>query len=299
MSILSKLSHETLRYWQVDAFTHQRFKGNPAAVILMDQPPFETDLCQKIAAHLNLSQTAFVDLHDVNNMSIRWFSPKDEAPICGHATLASAHILLSEQKKYTLTNNRSVTFSSLAGPLHVEKRSTEQNSHHRYRMTFPKKDLFSPSEEEKEALQKALGIDPQKIVTILKDDLIYVVHVDTEACVSEFIPNFTQLVKLPGRAVCLTSQSQNGYDFVSRYFAPKVGIYEDPVCGSAHCRLTPYWANVLNKKTLVAHQLSKRGGILYVGLDDHSHTVSLEGEATTVLDAQLRLPSVISFKKAA
>lgn len=262
-----------LTYWQVDAFTTIPFKGNPAAVICVADFP-RTDVCQKIAAHLNLSQTAFVKFLKKDHYHIRWFSPKDEAPICGHATLASAHVLFFEQNLNTTT----ITFESLAGPLTVHK-----NEDHSLTLIFPKKIVFNTPKPP--LLEAALGIGEEQILNILWDETIYVIELDSMETVQHLSVNLDLIKKIPCRAICVTAKGTGDIDFVSRYFAPSVGIDEDPVCGSAHCRLTPYWGEKLNKKKLTALQLSKRTGVLKLTQDqEHVH---IQAHACVVLQGNI------------
>ncbi|CAO4839463.1 MAG: putative isomerase YddE [Holosporales bacterium] len=262
-----------LTYWQVDAFTTVPFKGNPAAVICVDDFPSTND-CQKIAAHLNLSQTAFVKPLKKDHYHIRWFSPKDEAPICGHATLASAHVLFFEQNLNTTT----ITFESLAGPLTVHKNEDDSLT-----LVFPKKAIFKT--QKPALLEKALGICEANILNILWDETIFVIELDSMETVQHLSVNLDLIKKIPCRAICVTAKGKDDIDFVSRYFAPSVGIDEDPVCGSAHCRLTPYWAEKLNKKKLIALQLSKRTGLLK--LTENQDRVHIQAHACVVLEGKI------------
>lgn len=259
-----------LRYWQVDAFTTVPFKGNPAAVICVNDFP-RTEFCQKIATHLNLSQTAFIKFLKKDHYHIRWFSPKDEAPICGHATLASAHVLFFEQN----INATSIMFESLAGPLTVYK-----NNDNSITLVFPKKDLFSTPKPA--LLEQALGINETQILNIMRDETIFVIELDSMETVQNLSVNKELIKKIPCRAICVTAKGKDHIDFVSRYFAPSVGIDEDPVCGSAHCRLTPYWAKKLNKNNLIALQVSKRTGLLM--LKENQDHVHIQAKACVVLE---------------
>lgn len=264
-SMPEKVEKYCNQYWQVDAFTTEPFKGNPAAVILLDNDFPKTQICQNIATHLNLSQTAFVKHLKGNHYHIRWFSPRDEAPICGHATLASAYILFNQAKIHF----DSIQFDSLAGPLWVEKTTDEKLT-----LIFPKKEIWPVLAPD--FLCEALNIQPIQIKHIFKDDTIYVIELDHEKTVCELIPNLNIIKKIPCRAICVTAKGTENFDFVSRYFAPSVGIDEDPVCGSAHCRLTPYWTNKLKKKNLIAKQVSKRSGILHLTLDENQVRISAD-----------------------
>ncbi|CAO5674238.1 MAG: putative isomerase YddE [Holosporales bacterium] len=266
-----------MHYYQVDAFTDKPFLGNPAAVILVDNFP-KTERCQEIAAFLNLSQTAFLKRLTDDHFHIRWFSPKDEAPICGHATLASSFVLWHKK----IVKNPIIEFTSLAGKLIVKK---EMN--HQVTMIFPTKPI-TPCPLPKN-LTDALNIDLNDILNTYHDETICVVKLKDEQTVLELKPKLSIVKTLPYRAICITAKADlhKEYDFVSRYFAPRVGILEDPVCGSAHCRLTPYWKNELKKDHLMAKQLSKRTGLLNVKEEDNQ--VFLTSNACIVLEGDLFL----------
>ncbi len=264
-----------LKLWLVDAFTNTPFQGNPAGVCLLnDFLPDHT--MQAIASQLNWSETTFVVQKSANHFHIRWFSPRDEAPMCGHATLAAAHILWQEKKN--LAN--SIVFDSLSGPLLASRNDSWIT------LNFPKKDTLPCAMPEK--LAKALG--PVSIHSVYRDDLLYVVELASSKEVATLTPQLSIIEQLDCRAVVVTSQGVDGYDFVSRYFAPKVGIPEDPVCGSAHCRLAPYWSERLNKTHMLAYQSSARGGILKVSLD--TDRVFLSGQARTVAHGELDLNTI-------
>lgn len=260
-------------FWLIDAFTNTPFCGNPAAVIFMDGYSIESHLMQLIASRLNWSQTAFLSKIEKNHFSIRWFSPRDEAPICGHATLASAHFLFEQN----IVSKSSIHFDSLAGPLEVLYENPFLS------LNFPAKPIvLCPLPD---LLKKALG--STSIVSSYCDDLVYFVVLSSPQEVESLSINLSLLPLLPKRAVIVTAQAtgqhirgRSDYDFVSRYFAPKVGIPEDPVCGSAHCRLTPFWSDVLQKKELTAFQLSPRGGELI--LKNLGDRISIKGQAITV-----------------
>jgi PhzF family phenazine biosynthesis protein len=273
----------------VDAFASSHFGGNPAGVCVVDAFP---DACvmQNVAFELNWSETAFVKPLEKNNYHIRWFSPEDEAPICGHATLAAAHFLLENN----FVIGSSVVFQSAAGPLTVIEQVYEQEKW--LVMDFPAVPVcVCESDDEVASVKKVFPEDVQpKIKQVLKDSIIYVVVVENEADVLHCAPNLEQLKTLNCRAISVTAAATPGgascgYDFVSRYFAPKVGIPEDPVCGSSHCRLTPFWAGVLNKDTMVARQLSRRRGVLQVSYDAKANRVSIAGQAKTVLTGRLSI----------
>ncbi|MES2252666.1 MAG: PhzF family phenazine biosynthesis protein [Pseudomonadota bacterium] len=269
-------------FWLVDAFTDRAFSGNPAGVFVVDSFP-DASFMQAIAAELNWSQTAFVkrlpsSTTEFDHFHIRWFSPRDETPICGHATLASAHILW--EKNFTHKNK--IVFESLAGTLTVTK---EQNNW--ITLDFPKKKLVScalPSE-----LKQAL-ITPDgevNITSVMRDELIYVVTLQNQSDLVALTPNLTLIESLDCRAVSVTTLGREDYDFESRYFAPRVGIPEDPVCGSSHCRLGPLWAERLGKTSLMVYQASKRGGFMKINmLDDR---VLMSSKAITICEGNMAL----------
>ncbi|MDP4725198.1 MAG: PhzF family phenazine biosynthesis protein [Alphaproteobacteria bacterium] len=269
-------------FWLVDAFTDRAFSGNPAGVFIVDDFPDPT-LMQAVAAELNWSQTAFVkrlsSQEDFEHFHIRWFSPRDEAPICGHATLASAHILW--EKNFVKKNK--IIFESLAGPLTVTKEENEWIT-----LNFPKKKLVECSLPSalKQALVTANG--EVEITSVMRDDLIYVVTLKNQSDLVALMPNLSLIETLDCRAVSVTTQGREGYDFESRYFAPRVGIPEDPVCGSSHCRLAPLWAERLEKTVLMAYQASKRGGFIKIDVRDDGR-VTMSSKAVTVCEGNISL----------
>jgi PhzF family phenazine biosynthesis protein len=271
----------------VDAFADGPFKGNPAGVCVVDTFP-EDAVMQNIAFELNWSETAFVKKISENTFHIRWFAPEDEAPICGHATLAAAYFLI--ENKFVIGSL--VVFKSAAGLLTVRKEEKGQSSW--LVMDFPVLHFdVCDSESEVNAVASIFneGESKVKIKQVLKDSLIYIAVLSSEDEVANCVPNLERLKMLPCRAVSVTAQadSHHDYDFVSRYFAPKVGISEDPVCGSAHCRLTPFWANVLKKDYLTARQLSRRGGSLQLSYCRDTKRVSIAGQASTILRGEVAI----------
>ncbi|MBM7642687.1 PhzF family phenazine biosynthesis protein [Streptococcus loxodontisalivarius] len=256
-----------MKQYIVDAFTDQPFSGNPAAVCVMDYWPSDQALLS-LAAENNLSETAFL-VKEEKGYHLRWFTPETEVELCGHATLASAYVILNHiEKDWT-----ELVFQSLSGPLEV-KRHGEL-----YQMTFPSYDLQEiPVTDEMEA---AFGYRPSKAVLGL--DLICIF--DSEELVRKMTPNQELLAKLPGRIQNASALGQQT-DTVSRSFAPKLGIPEDPVCGSAHCQIADYWASHLGKNHLLAYQASKRGGYLDCKVQEDK-TIQLSGKACLVAISQL------------
>jgi|TARA_B100001094_G_C18193048_1_gene808626 PhzF family phenazine biosynthesis protein len=226
----------------VDAFTSETFSGNPAAVIFSDIS--DEVLMQNIAAENNLSETAFINL---SNKSIRWFSPTCEVNLCGHATLASAFIYFN----YLDNSKESIVLNSASGELKVYKKDKY------LQLDFPKDNFQRVDMVEK--VEIAIGVKPIK--TYIGDINLFAVY-ENEEVISNIQPDFDAVSKLDGQGLIISSSS-NQYDFVSRYFCPKFGINEDPVTGSAHTTLIPYWSEQLSKNYLTAKQVSKRGGELF------------------------------------
>ena len=241
-----------LSLYQVDAFTNQLFKGNPAAVIPLEKW-LDDKLMQQIAAENNLSETVFfVPAKETgDDYDIRWFTPGLEINLCGHATLASAFVLYNFLK----FNKSKLYFNSKSGRLEIERMGDV------YRMDFPS---WPPRklEEYPDNLQTALGVDEIVGVYKSRDMLVELQH---EEAVRKCNPDFTLLKKL-GEKIIITAPGSGNVDFVSRFFAPSAGIDEDPVTGSAHSQLIPFWSEKLGKKKLFAHQVSARGGELQCGL---------------------------------
>lgn len=251
-----------INIYQVDAFTDKVFGGNPAAVCPLDTwLPDET--LQNIAAENNLSETAFfVSTPDkTEDYELRWFTPVKEVDLCGHATLAAAHVILNEIS----SDKEKVSFSSRSGPLYVAR--SAQNG---LKMDFPAwRTSAAPAHED---LNKALGAAP----TSLHRGQYWMAVFENEEQVKSIKPDFSALKKIEEIGfLIITAPSDNpDIDFVSRFFCPQYGIDEDPVTGSAHCILTPYWADRLKKKALHAHQSSLRGGELLCTLNNDRIEIS-------------------------
>lgn len=259
-----------IKLFQVDAFTDKPFSGNPAAVCILEKKADEVWM-QQIAGEMNLSETAFLySLGDGYNL--RWFTPKIEVDLCGHATLASAHILWEEGY---LDDTREAQFHTKSGLITASKNGDN------IELNFPH-DL-----EEKaaipEGLEEGLGVNPMYVG---KNSSDYLVLLYDEEQVRNLEPNFDLLKTIPTRGIIVTSLSDSDqYDFVSRFFAPAAGINEDPVTGSAHCCLGPFWGYRLNKSELIGIQLSKRGGVVKISLLDKR--VILSGKAVTIFKGEL------------
>ncbi|WP_434386834.1 PhzF family phenazine biosynthesis protein [Melittangium boletus] len=259
-----------LRLYQVDAFTSQVFGGNPAAVCPLDTW-LPDDVLQAIALENNLSETAFVLRDEVRGWQIRWFTPLQEVDLCGHATLASAYILFTR----LAPGLERAQFNSRSGPLVVT-----QGEDGWMEMDFPSRppEPCAPPD----GLAEALGATPRE--TWLSRDLLAVF--DSEEEVRALTPDMGRLAALDVFAVVATARGAQA-DFVSRFFAPRVGVPEDPVTGSAHCSLVPYWARELGKSTLLAHQVSARGGVLQC--EDRGERVGIAGQAVLFLEGYISL----------
>ncbi|HWB82636.1 MAG TPA: PhzF family phenazine biosynthesis protein [Bryobacteraceae bacterium] len=258
-----------IRIVQVDAFTNRPFAGNPAGVCILEAPAPEPWM-QAVAREMNLAETAFLMPRE-DGYGLRWFTPTVEVALCGHATLASAHVLWEERR---LPDAKQARFHSRSGLLLADRRGDW------IELDFPAK-LVSRSEAPPELLA-ALGVTA---AFIGRNEFDYLVEVDSEETVRALAPDFTALRKLPVRGVMVTARGNADFDFVSRFFAPGSGIDEDPVTGSAHCALGPYWAERLGKKEFAAYQASPRGGILRVRVKDDR--VLLGGQAVTILRCEL------------
>jgi PhzF family phenazine biosynthesis protein len=254
----------------VDAFTESPFSGNPAAVCLLEHDP-EKKWMQLVAREMNLSETAFL-VPRGDAWALRWFTPSAEVDLCGHATLASAHVLLTTNR---VDPSQPIRFRTKSGEL------TARREGKRIVMDFPA--LTSKWADAPPALTDGLGAKA-KAVALSQFD--YLVEVASEATVRDLKPDLAQLALLPCRGVIVTAPATTpGFDFVSRFFAPQVSVPEDPVTGSAHCALAPYWGERLNKEEMLAYQASPRGGI--VGVRVRGDRVDLSGSAVTVLMGEL------------
>jgi PhzF family phenazine biosynthesis protein len=263
-----------MKLFQVDAFADQPFQGNPACVFLMDGSRPDTWM-QSLASEMNLSETAFL-LKQSQGYSLRWFTPRKEVSLCGHATLAAAHILWEEG---ILQPDEEIVFNTLSGPLQVRR------DRDWILMDFPAR--YVVAADENPQINQALGIRPTRTsrFSSAKGDL-YLLEFEGEKIVREIEPDFERLLVSGARIVIVTSRSQSPeYDFVSRYFAPAIGINEDPVTGSAHCYLAPYWGARLKNRTLVGFQVSERKGT--VGCTWVGDRVLLRGKAVTILRGDL------------
>jgi PhzF family phenazine biosynthesis protein len=260
-----------VRIVQVDAFTNRPFAGNPAAVCVLPAPVPE-EWMRNVAREMNLSETAFLAPRD-GGFHLRWLTPAVEVDLCGHATVASAHVLWEDGH---LAEGQQARFHTRSGLLLADRRGDW------IELDFPAK-LVAPAEAPAELLP-ALGII--RAAFIGKNVFDYLVEVDSEATLRALDPDHSTLRKVPVRGVIVTARSASPeFDFVSRFFAPGSGVDEDPVTGSSHCALAPYWGQRLGKTSMTAFQASARGGIVRTRLQ--GDRVILGGQAVTVMTAEL------------
>lgn len=259
---------------QVDAFADQPFTGNPAAVCLLEREA-DARWMQAVASEMNLSETAFVHPRD-DGFGLRWFTPATEVDLCGHATLATAHALWSEG---VVPDGAAILFHTKSGELGCERRGEA------IELDFPATPV--ESEGEADGLLDALGVDAEFTGRSRFDALVVV---DSAQHVRAIEPDFANLARVPVRGVIVTGPSDDArFDFVSRFFAPALDIDEDPVTGSAHCCLAPYWGERLGKTEMTAFQASRRGGVVSLRVD--GDRVRLGGTAVTVLRGELTEPA--------
>ena len=259
----------TIPIFHVDAFTDRPFAGNPAAVCILPGLRDDTWL-QAVAGEMNLSETAFLT-KEADGFRLRWFTPKVEVALCGHATLASAHVLWQEG---LARPDETIRFHTLSGILTASQKGEE------IELDFPLEPdtAIDPPAN----LANALGV-PLKYVG--KNRFDFLVEVDSAATVRSMTPDFKLLATVTNRGVIVTALYDWPYDFVSRFFAPAAGIDEDPVTGSAHCCLGAYWRRQLGKNEFLAFQASARRGVVRVRVDDKR--AYLGGKAVTVLKGEL------------
>ena len=258
----------TIDIFQVDAFVGKGLKGNPAAVCPLNEW-IETSLMQDIAEENNLSETVFFVPQLDGTFEIRWFTPSNEVNLCGHATMAASYVIYN----YLDYKNNLITFSSRSGNLIINKNDEA------IEMNFPKADLRKLPYDSN--LERALGKSYQELYFAGED---YLVIFTDESIVTALTPDFNLLKSFENRGVIVSSASKQA-DFISRAFFPKLNINEDPVCGSAHTHLTPYWSNKLNKTKLHARQASSRGGELFCQLKDDR--VLLSGKCKLFLQGKI------------
>jgi PhzF family phenazine biosynthesis protein len=247
-----------MRIFTVDSFTDKPFTGNPAGICILENECSD-DLYQQIASEINYSETAFL-IRQNDNFKIRWFTPKTEVNLCGHATLAAAHILY---EYHYCDSSREIRFDSKSGDLIAKKVGNK------IELNFPQ--LFVNKTNSNEILEKAFDINP---TFVGKNDNRYLIEIDDYDKLLIIKPDFQLLKSLDLGRFIITVKSKNpDYDFISRYFAPGVGVLEDPVTGTAHCYLAPYWGQKLNKKVMIGFQASDRSGSIECELIDDNRVL--------------------------
>lgn len=265
-----------IKCWQVDAFTDRPFAGNPAAVCWLEDEA-DPQWMQAVAAEMNLSETTFVRRLDresgsENEFGLRWFTPVVEVDLCGHATLATAHALWTAGYA---AGGKPIRFHTRGGALPCVQ---DGDFIH---LDFPATPVTEPSAPAPVAA--ALGVEP---LFVGKSKYYMLAVVESADVVRSLQPDFRQVGQLPTKGLIVTARADDSrFDFISRFFAPALGVNEDPVCGSAHCCLAPYWAKQLGKPDLMAYQASARGGVLRLRLD--GDRVMLGGQAVTVWEGEL------------
>jgi PhzF family phenazine biosynthesis protein len=260
-----------VKIFTVDSFTGKAFAGNPAAVCLLEAPA-EVPWMSDVAAEMNLSETAFVSPRSDGGFDLRWFTPSVEVDLCGHATLASAHILWETDR---IPADMEVRFHTRSGWLTCHRRSD------RIEMDFPLRPVKEV--DPPDGLLEALGVDA---VAVFESAVSYLIELGSEDEVRACTPDFVRMNAIPDSWTCITSVAATpGFDFVSRFFAPAGGIDEDPVTGSSHCALADYWSKRSGRTDFRAFQCSKRGGVVFARIE--GDRVMLGGQAVTVLRGEL------------
>jgi PhzF family phenazine biosynthesis protein len=260
------------KIYQVDAFTDKAFGGNPAAVCMLDGPA-DPRWMQGIATEINLSETAFIfEREEGDGYGLRWFTPSVEVDLCGHATLASGHVLFEEG---IVKEDELIRFNTKSGLLTVARNGSWLE------MDFPAdypRDADTPAE-----LAGAIGMEPMYVAQTKFD---YLVELPSEEVVRTMSPDFGLMREISTRGVIVTAVStETDFDFVSRFFAPAAGVNEDPVTGSAHCALATFWGDKLGKTELTAYQASRRGGVVKMSLREDR--VLLSGQAVMIMKGEV------------
>lgn len=261
---------KTLKIYQVDAFTSELFGGNPAAVVPLDAW-LADEMMQQIAMENNLAETAFI-VNEPDGYRIRWFTPAVEVDLCGHATLAAAYVFFNELSHA----GNSISFHSRSGVLTVTRNGNE------LMLDFPKDEM-----KEIPLSADIISAFAEKPVTAFKGKTDYMIVFGSEAEIAAMVPDLPKINAFPGRGIIVTAKG-NDVDFVSRFFAPQSGINEDPVTGSAHTTLTPYWSAQLGKKTLKALQISPRRGELTCTMQ--GERVLIAGQGRLYLKGEIFIP---------
>lgn len=260
--------------YQVDAFTDTAFKGNPAGVMILEKLPSDAWM-QHMAMEMNLSETAFVAPNANDGFDIRYFTPTVEIALCGHATLASAHMMYQLE---VIPVDAIIKFKAKGGDLSISKDGDD------IVMTFPQYSLSK--QDVPNGFKNCVGFEP--IAFYKSDDNWMVAVAERQYAIEDCSPDFEALKQNGLGQLMVTSEGKHkDVDFVVRCFVPEAGINEDPVTGSAHCALTPLWASKLGKTAMVSHQISKRGGVLHVALKGYN--VEIRGKALTVFEARLAI----------
>ncbi|XP_062019803.1 uncharacterized protein LOC133736362 isoform X2 [Rosa rugosa] len=297
------MAKKPVKYSVVDAFTDSAFKGNPAAVCLLEEDR-DDQWMQALAAEFNLSETCYLtrlngsghspSLTSRPRFKLRWFTPVAEVELCGHATLAAAYTLFMSG----LIDSDVIEFSTLSGILTAKKvvdhvkaangshlKNGEAQDNYFIELNSPSDPSSEFNSAEVSFISNALGGAPVvEIMRTVADNLLVVLP--SGKTVADLLPQFDAIEKCPGTGVTVTGVAppESGFDFISRFFCPKFGISEDAVTGSAHCGLAPYWCKKLGKCDVVAYQASPRGGTLYIHLDEKNQRVLLRGKAVTVME---------------
>ena len=262
-----------MKLFQIDAFAKRRFEGNPAAVCIVEERLSE-DFMQNLALENNLSETAYVTIHQ-EYCDIRWFTPAAEVPLCGHATLASAFVLFEEGY---WPKERQIKFHSLSGELFVTWDQGELS------LNFPSRSPESMGADQVEKMEALFEVQLDDVLEV-PGEMIFIFK--EEEGLQKFDPDQQKVALLAKNGLITSAQSQD-FDFVSRYFAPNLGIKEDPVTGFMHTILTPYWSQKMGKKQLRARQISARGGDL--GLELLDDRVMIAGSAVKVFETVISYP---------
>lgn len=259
-----------MKYYVVDAFTDRVFKGNPAGICVLDRA-IDEELMQKIAYENNLSETAFV-VKNGNSYDLRWFTPKAEIDLCGHATLGTSYII----SNYVDVGVEKMAFNTASGVLKVKRKNNL------YEMELP---LRSPGKVEisRDEIEDVIGVPP--VESYLSRDLF--ILLESEEQVKNLSPDFSKMMNLKKGLGVITTAKGSDVDFVSRCFYPKLGVNEDPVTGSAHSNLIPFWSEKLKKNKMVAKQLSKRGGVLYCEMA--KNRVKVSGKAVIYMEGTINI----------
>lgn len=257
-------------FYQVDAFAHARFAGNPAAIVVLKEH-LADEVMQAVAAENNLAETAFL-AHSSAGFHLRWFTPRLEVPLCGHATLATAAVVMERLEP----SRNEVVFESASGPLPVRRNGRG------FVLNFPARP--SVRIENPPSMLEHLGVEPS---AVFLNSFNYMAVLDSAETVRNCQANFRAIEKLDRPGLIITAKGDRGYDMVSRYFAPQKGIPEDPVTGAAHCMLAPYWSAKLAKTELRGYQASPRvGEVCCRVLGDR---VELEGECVFVIEGMITI----------